>query len=420
MNEGRRSLSVLGNSSGTAALVIILFIALLIAMPAGFQMISSIRQQTRQSLRMDVQAGDAASGGIVDALSWFRRQPVQPVAQMNDVAYLWPDAAFHPRQADGSTIDESIGIVKEYPVSDSTNLWARYEVRRQSANPAVAPLVERVHDITNTRYPDFSNGDGLAWILHSRGYIFRRKDAALPYNQAPNTVLATAEKSTEIRRLALTLPFPAAAIVSNRNGVSVGAFARIAGGPAAGLGYYEGLTWTGSGTVTGNPDQMICYSTNTPVIPGMPAAYPAETTKAVFGATQQELRLMADVNANGVGDLPAAYPSMALVYINGNAAFGASRKLQGGGILYVNGNLDAPAAAQMRFYGLIFCTGNVAIEPPGSLEGTLFALGSVNLNAPGPLEAEVLYSPSALETVTYTIGAYRELRSPQKKFLGVK
>src|SRR5437773_998909 len=98
---------------GTAIILIAVLFAIMTFGLIGYQVMSYSYQMTMQRLNAVAQAENAAKSGLVDALSWFRRQSPQPVA--NTVS---PDSAFAPLSANGDTIDQAIGLVKQYPISD--------------------------------------------------------------------------------------------------------------------------------------------------------------------------------------------------------------------------------------------------------------------------------------------------------------
>jgi hypothetical protein len=387
-----------GGQRGAAVVFLVMMLAFVAILPTATQMISTSRDQTDQQAHFYAQADNVARAGLVDAIAWFRRQRVQPVA----TTVPYPDAAFQPLAAAGDTDDESIGLVREYPISQTSSLWARYEVKR--VNDPSNPDPHAVRDITDKRFEGESAGRGLCWSLESLGYVYRRRDSAAPFNVAPNEIVARSRMGTEIRRLTMRLPVDAAVIVNNRDGVTLDFNGWITGGSAVGLGYYSGAGGSfGTNQLTGNPPHQL--------IPDGPLT-PVAATRLIFGAPPRDIRLMADISVPDVASLPTNYPDMALVYVEGDATFDGVRQLRGGGVLYVNGNVTIQSGSQTRFNGLIFCTGNFQMDGPGQIHGTLFVLGNVRMAGMGDV-AETLYDGQMNSTVRQQVGFYREHQAPK-------
>lgn len=215
-----------------------------ILITAGFRLVSDSARQAKQRNYYVAEAENVARAGIVDALGWFGRQSanggvvfgnysnsyapgatptVQPI-------YVSADDAFNPQGNTANTqmsdtIDAGIGIVKEYPLDDPVTakavFWARYEVWKQDA-PKFTPVhgstfnPYAAHDITGQRDTAHINGDGYVWTIACKGIVYRRMDKTVdtygfftaPYNQAPNTVVATSIQSAELRKLSLLMPQP--------------------------------------------------------------------------------------------------------------------------------------------------------------------------------------------------------------------
>lgn len=397
---------------------IVAMIAILALVPVSMQFLKVSAQTTQAQINFTAQANNVARAGLTDAISWFRRQATQPVRSSADpVAFPWPDAAFFPREststATSDTIDETIGLVKEYPITDSNFLWARYEVLRQPDTSTNTVNSHAVHDITALRCEGHSAGEGLAWYIESAGIVYRRKSAAVAYNVAPNQVVGRARVSTEIRRLALTLPTNAAVIVSSRTAVSLQNFSRVVGGTSAGVAYYcgnSGPSTSGGATYTGTPNRIDVDGN------GNCGTFDIQS---ILGVTENELKLMADITVQSLSDLQIDYPSMAVVFINGNATFDSTRALRGGGILYVKGNLTLDTTSNTLFSGFIFVTGNLNMEGPSLVSGAVAVKGSVTLNGTGDV-AEIDYDSSILDSVRQQVAQYRENKATTYTFTALQ
>lgn len=392
---------------GSAILVVVMLLAVLAFLPLGSQLVKITHDSTKQNINIFAQADNVARAGLVDAISWFKRQQVQPVrSSIDPITYPYPDAAFNPQSSTDTltndTIDSSIGLVKEYQLGETTSLWARYEIKKQLDPETNAYDAHAVHDVTESRVPGYTNGEGLAWYIESVGYVYRQRNPSVAYNVAPNEIVATSRASTEIRRLTISLPVNAAMVVTNRQTVSVQAYGKVTGGNNAGLGYYAGSsgpTISGTGAeVTGTP--------STSDVDG-PSSSGAISPQIVFGVTETELKLMADTTVNSISSLPAEYPAMAFVYVTSSATFDSSRPLRGGGILYVDGNLTLTNTSNTLFGGLIYATGNLIIQGDTLISGAVVCEGSVTISGSGGV-AQVQYDDTILNAVRQQVAQYRE------------
>ncbi len=138
------------------AMFIVVFLTILITIPLGMQLLENFNRKTGLQIHNSVQADNVARAGLVEAIAWFRRQPNQPVrSTINTTLYPWPDAAFAPKTttdpATSDTIDETIGMVKEYPLNDAGNVWARFEVQRQNDTATNPEDPKAVHDVSDKR-----------------------------------------------------------------------------------------------------------------------------------------------------------------------------------------------------------------------------------------------------------------------------
>jgi hypothetical protein len=388
---------------GSTVFFVVILMAILAMVPVGMQLMEISHRETKQQLKISAQATNIAAAGLIDAVSWFRRQNTQPVRSFSDpVAYPYADAAFYPRQSSNDTIDESVGLVKEYELTSGTDLWARYEVRRQ-ADPALNAVDEdAVHDVTDKRVQGFQAGEGLCWSIGSIGYVYRLRDPNVAFNASPNVVVARSRVSTEIRRLSITLPVNAAVIKTSRNNTTLTNNGRITGVAAVGLAHYQGNsgpTVSGAGSqYTGSPARSDIDGA------GVNGTISAAT---IFGLTPAELQLMADISVNSIASMQTSYPSMGLVYVNGNATFDATRQLRGGGLLYVNGNLTIQSTSNTLFSGVIFVTGNVTMYGPALVSGCLVVQGNLTLDGSGDV-SEAQYDSGILDSVRQQVGQYRE------------
>jgi len=417
MNMGRTGLC--GNVKGSA-LVIAVLLALLVAflMTVGGQLIATSNTESHTQQKVLTEADNVARAGLVDAIAWFKRQSQQPVRSgYPPTYYTYADGAFYPRVSTdttkNATIDESIGLVKEYQLSEDSKKWARYEVRRQPDTASNAYDSHSVHDISGLRIYGKNNGEGLVWYIESAGYVYMKNDTSKAYNEAPNKVVAHVRSSTEIRRLALSLPLEAAVLTKSGGSsysrtVTLNKNGRIMAGHYTGVGYVSGSSpkVNSGGSITGSTQYK--------------SGIDDPTVSYVLGVSTSELKMLADYVVTDTSLLPSDMPDMALIFINGDASFTSSRPLSGGGILFVNGNLNIAADSNAVYSGLIYATGTVTISDPALISGTVIAYGGLTLSRSAATDiAEIDYDPTILSSVRQQICQYRENKSALHVFIGV-
>ena len=123
------------------------------------------------------QAVNTAKAGLIDALSWFRRQTAQPVetyAPLRDLGAVPPI---------NETNDPYIGLVREYEITSedtakADQIFARYEVRigRTFQDLGGDDHCVGVQDITRIKDPENQLASGRFWYIEAKGIIFQRLD----------------------------------------------------------------------------------------------------------------------------------------------------------------------------------------------------------------------------------------------------
>jgi len=411
---------ILLNRRGSAlVMTMIFFIIVSFLIAAGYQLITTSFEESKYQQTTVLQAENAARAGIMDAISWFRRQSRQPVRMGTD--YTWADGAFNPKTStdpvNNDTIDENTGLVKEYQLSQSAALWARYEVKRQSDPVSVPYDIHSVHDITGDRMHtggvDDYNGAGIVWYIESTGYIFRLRNSSEAYNVPPNEIVGRARVSTEIRRITLNLPSESAFFVnypgssSNRT-VKIYDNGRINGGTKIGCSSMppsRSPKKYGSGYYS---SYQVLYASAS-----LNANY-------IFGVSTSELKSLADYVAGSVAALPTTLPDMSLIYIDGDATFTADKPLRASGILFVNGDLTISAGSNSLFSGFIYTMDKAYIYAPCFVSGSVIAYNGLTLSASGATDvAEIDYDKGILSSVRQQICQYRENKSIYRVFTGI-
>ncbi|MDD5687168.1 MAG: hypothetical protein PHE88_04965 [Elusimicrobia bacterium] len=412
------------SNKGVALLtVVILLFAVMILILTGAQLITTSIKESRHQQDTVGEAENVARSGLVDTIAWFKRQPNQPVhsSYSAPVPHTWEDGAFNPNTST-ETINQNIGLVKEYELSENGIRWARYEIKRQL--DTVAPYnfpydPEAAHDITSERFNPGTGqkGDGLAWSFVSTGYVYRRHNPAVPFNVPPNEIVSKSKISTEIIRLSLQVP--TCAVFVNNGGtappptsnakVIIEKYAKVNAGSVVGCGRslgttpfivdYSAISTAATGRVLGTPQYQ---------------SYPGTdyTVSFVLGVSTLQLRALADYSVNSVSDLPSPMPDMALIYINGDANFTAERPLRSSGILIVNGNLTIDINTSSLYSGVIYVSGIATINPPCYISGCVIAYRGLTLSNTAATDvAEIAYDQSIVDSVRQRICQYRENKS---------
>lgn len=365
---------------GTAA-ILAMFIStsLFLMIMSGLTMIHLAKKVIHTQLTYHGQAVNSAQAGLVDALSYFRRQAVQPVTTFNPQL----DLLASPPVID--TDDPSIGIVREYEISQLGNVWGRYEVRKSVVRDASA---ERGKP-----------GTGTIWQIESVGIVYARKDITKAYNQSPNRQLANVVTRTEVQRVNLVLPGNAAINARRGDAVTTETKSRIIAGTDIGVLHPSA---TGVPTLNGGVSASVVDGTASPYL---------DSIQDVFGVGQRELIGMADVVAYNMADVPSPLPSMTLTVVRGNATFTDTQPLIGTGILVVLGDLTIAADSFSNFNGLIFVTGDYEQNAPSQVSGAIVGHGTIDIKGAGDF-SEVTLDTVLLSLIQKEMGQYRFTRSP--------
>ncbi|MFH2001541.1 MAG: hypothetical protein ABIK28_17795 [Planctomycetota bacterium] len=411
-------------------LVMVSLVVLSGIMMASLQVFEKSDKVVEYELNYHGQAVNAAKAGLIDALSWFRRQTSQPVEEFIPVRN---DAARPPID---ETDDATIGLVREYPISERDNLFERYEVRKQRILPANPPnrpyeMIVGVHDITNNQpgqEPDDPNSVERFWYVEAKGYIFEVLD---PVNYTPDQfyfssefvettpgnwdangnnelneqinlnavrVLASATMATQFRRLSVICPADAAICANRGDQVSLGNKSVVMGG-SDGTGlvytYRTGTHYKNGGA------QLDSYAVARPE-----DGYSLDMDD-VFGVSQDELKILCDLYIDvSTTALPDEFPDYSLVYLDGNVTFGPGTPLRGTAIVYINGNCTIESDPWNSFSGILYVEGNFRQYAPSQIFGTVMAKGSVGISGVGDIST-ITFDPEVRQRILQISGQYR-------------
>lgn len=324
--------------------------------------------------RVDL-AQSVAESGLTDAISWLRRQPVQPVASFTPRRDLTAEPAVD------ETLDPNLGLVREFEVNGS--LWGRYEVRTNEA----VDVSERYGEPT-----------GSVWDLGARGYLYERIDPKKPFDQKPNRLLSSQTMRTEARGLAIRMPNTGAVVAGNLRSLELlsGTVIDGAGGPAItyDLSKTSGGLLSAVGTLTGTPSML-------------PLGSLALDLQSVFGIREDQLRATADVVAESPRQLQGREMRDQLVFAPGTLSLDVSRDgLRGRMVLAIAGDFYAPEFNNSDFRGVLYVGGSMAIEGPFRFAGTLIVAGAMKVGGSAD-QVMIRSDPTQVTAMQNALSQYR-------------
>ncbi|HEY9724387.1 MAG TPA: hypothetical protein V6D47_20460 [Oscillatoriaceae cyanobacterium] len=382
---------------------------LTILMVAGIRFLDSTTKVASQG-NYDAEAYNMARAGLMDTLAWFRRQPTQPVTSFGPTPAPSPGDPGSGDTDDPESIDPAsgagepnLGIVREYSLDSSSNLWGRYEVgkitrlqRDAKGHYSQYEVLQGASDdqltpvslanASSTQYEgvrDVSTNEGVStagtvWRLRSQGYVYVQNAPGSYFFQWPNKVLGQVDLETEIRRLqfkdygaALTINGCGNVTCTDDNHVTLD-------GGSGGNDCIQG------GAGTPNPDPSNSH-TNTVYNGPVNSAYDTSqiSWSNAFGVPDSmTLEGLADIRATKVSDLPANLPASAVVYIKpvgGSITFDGTHPLSGGGVLVVDGSLTiAQSSTYQSWTGMIYVNGNYVQGGNTDVTGEVVVTGNAS------------------------------------------
>ncbi len=367
----------------------------------GAVLLRAHQTKTETNFRTKGQASQFARAGLIEAMGWFRKQSAQPVLTFQPRL----DLTANPPLTE--TNDEDIGLVREFQISGS--VWGRYEIWREwEADPIPERLIWRrqmqVRDVSMARG---ASGMGNVWLVKSIAHVFRRNDATKQYNEAPNHVLGTAVVETEVRRMTLVPPGMAAICIGTASGSRIASKVNVQGDTGAAVFYRRAGSAVPS--VTGGAITVggVSGSTNYD-----------DSTQAVFGVSDEELRGLADDRITDQAAFPTTLPPQSLYHVQVPALeFSSTRRLAGNAVVYVQGDVNFRTGNMSFFTGMLFVRGNVTMSETLEFNGTLICTGTVNITGSADW-INITYDDAALNTLRTEIGQYRlsgAIRSLQRE-----
>jgi hypothetical protein len=358
---------------------------------SGTLVLRAHRTKTETNFRIYGQASEFARAGLIESLGWFRRQSAQPVLDFEPIR----DLLATPPILD--TEEPDVGIVRQFQIAGS--VWGRYEVWKEwETDPDPTRLAWRrqvqANDVSAMRS---ASGAGSVWQVRSVGYVFRRVDAARAFDEPPNRVLASAVLETELRRLRLAPPGPAAICVSRADNCTIDRSVNIQGQAGIGIVYPNG---TGSVNVVNGPiingaQQMTGMSNYDGSVAG------------VFGVTVDDLRSLADDRIVNQADFPSPLPARSFYFVEvPTLDLTSARPLRGNGIVFVRGDVNIDLGSTSFFTGFLYVDGNVTVRETMEFNGTLVCTGTLAVQGQSDW-VNLTYDVGALNALRTEIGQYR-------------
>jgi hypothetical protein len=474
---------LLKNQQGSALVMAAIFMVLATTlMVTAGTMVKTARNDANEQAYAVALAENAAQAGLEDAIGWYKRQIIQPVAAnasavttvtypvtYNSMAVSYADEVFFPlyntaNPVTTDTIDpyaesvSGIGLVNEFSpdgagsVSEATTIgderiWERYEVQRQLPGTVIA---NAVHDVTGNRVYNGYAGQGVVWSLSSTGYAYYRRDYTksvsapyywtVPYNQSPNKVMASARMTTEIHKLSENQPWGvnAAFYTPNINNLHITGNSNITNENQANSTAWAAAAVSGTSNIPATTQTGEIVGSGF-VTTGAGGNGPSINLSAsdVFGLSVTDLinSPMVDVSG-GTGNEPN-FPNLGInqfiVYngsltINPDGSDNACTAIGPNGVqigvLVVNGNftMESSATGMNLYYGVVYVTGAVTLIG-SSINGVLImdpaSGGNVSLSTLNGYTAAIIYNPSKLQTLQSTVFMYKEDVASRRKFLAI-
>lgn len=333
-------------------------------------------------------AGTFARSGVTETISWFQRQSQQPVL------------AFGPRYEPAAspplveTIDPAVGLVREFEIHG--NLWGRYEVRTADAL-----------DISSQRGAEHA---GSVWQLGVRSYVYRRADSSVPFDQAPNRLVATEAMVTEIRSGRFNPPAPSPICVDDPSKLHLGWRATVDGGGGPAFAYRDPNVVTD--LVSPVPSIHTDAAVNGPSVPMV--TYDAEA-EAVFSMDLDEIRAHADIvltreTASLASDDGVIRLQDSLVYVPRDLVHLGSLVVENC-VVVVDGDvflMQVTPTELSSFTGILYATGDVRLVTSQTFTGALISRGDVHIGERLPVT--VRHDPQVIEDMRIFLNKYRERR----------
>jgi len=400
---------------------------LMILMGGTSMMVMNSQQQASSQFSREAQASNVARAGLKAGIGWFKIQDHQPVKQNASIdEHLCEDdpsdpngrhLAFFPREDQDNpnaadTIDESIGLVREFKVQGN-NIYGRYIVKRYRCDEAPNSDWNRhaVKDVTFERGKNDGEGtigQGAVWQINAEGLVYIKNDPDKEPDEAPNRILARSSASQEINRISLSVPkAPLSLTAPNATGANQSVF----NNKCEVIGDFEAISAIVLNEPTANISGTPNYTGSTTIHRiNTGLGEENKTVENTFNMNLEELKSAANAIYINESEISTIEPlKFGITYLDGNGtktfAFNTARPLRGSGVLFVHGHLDLQADSNSSFSGLVYVTGNLTITASNQIGGAVVA----NKVTCQPGNSAILeYNDSIMKSVRQRLGLYSE------------
>lgn len=333
--------------------------------------INNNRKLSRIMENSDLRAYEVAKAGAIESITFFRKQPMQPVKE------------FNPTHNDSE--NPNVGIVRTINIfSRTNNLIGRYEINRN-----------RVQDVSIF----YGKPRGTIWAIYSRGLVIRRDT---------NQVISSKTIAFLIRRIAINIPYEATIIWNRISNVKLESRTRLISSSIN----IAGSNGTGSPVIQ-NQSAILPYSINY-----VTDYYTKVNFNNIFGMTFDEMKALADFRVTNSNDFPrssAQNPISGKIIVIDTTNPITLEPFYGSGIIISRASITIQNTRPINFNGVIYMMPNttLTIQCPGMINGVIISdrdnnTGEIKLNnQSGGDYLLVQYDPVIINQLKQQIGNYR-------------
>jgi hypothetical protein len=465
----RPSLAQTQSEDGQVIVLALIFLIMATTLITIGMRLTSNSSKTSHSQQLVVaEAESVAQAGIQDALGWFVARnnvmdysqiyrPGQSVTFASGVSYVdqisQAGMTYSANPQQSYTIDQSVpatAIINEYPLDNqnpslATN-FARYVVPIQ---PYGTPTPAAMHDVSGSRGISMLNGDGQVWSVTSIGYVYQRNSFTgtyplwtVPYNSAPNKILASAKVTSEFRKLGLSMPTTnttsivgavycdstTQVILSDSNTKLSGAVSATGNYAVVAMNQTAGACPTpvgddGENVTPAGTGGCNCFGTSQSLL---------LSASSVFGMTLSSVQNIADYTCSST-TAPVSFSNNSLIYFSGSVTYGSSSASPfqaldtNGSIVVVNGDLILNPGSSL-ITGVLFVTGNLTVGAGDVIDGTVIMGTPYYHGSAGTLTmsgsssgafGEIFYQPELVTAASQKVATYKEDLSERQSYLTI-
>ena len=371
--SGAMPLELSSNATRTqsgVALLMAVFVTLLIlgVMLSSSLSFDSDNARSESLVDRERHASQLADAGLTEALGWFRSRTRQPVTSFRTT---------------------SRALVRSFRIMDQ--LWGRFEVYPDNYEDHRLRAIDRSLEVLDAE-------PGQIWQLHARAYIYLNKSPTTAFDQQPNHVLASAERTAELRRFKLFFPAMAAPCSGDAQGFYLGENVTVdSGGNGACLAVARG---------TGEPSLGEARVLGEPVLYVM-SEYDDDDA-AVLGAPLDVLARFADMVVRADQPFPTHLRKGSLILVEGDRVIENNTRITGEGALVLLGDFDLRRGCELDYTGIIYARQDFRIEGRIVLRGMLIGKKAIFIDGAAEDQSSLLVLDElVIDRIRKNLGRYR-------------